>query len=256
MKKLGELLLESNLLTKEQLEKALAIQATSNRRLGAILIKLDYIKEDTLVDFLAKQNNHFTTTDYIRVDEDVKTLIPRYLCRKFSCVPLGCKDVVLELAMLDPSDALAIDTIEEYTNKIIQPMLVSKSRLDEATLKIPYSYKDIFNKDNFKYSAFTSVFLVAMILLASGIFYGRLAHTLRYGTTTTRTDGSIIHQNRDIIVERHADGKCLLMGRGAYAEGSFAIEFKTKTELLDYLDKRSKQFSLEQVSYIRKILKK
>jgi len=46
------------------------------------------------------------------------------------------------------------------------------------------------------------------------------------------------------------------MGRGAYAEGSFAIEFKTKTELLDYLDKRSKQFSLEQIAYIRKILKK
>jgi len=52
---LGEMLLESNEITKEQLDKALEIQKKEGGLMGIILVNLNYISEKTLVKYLALQ---------------------------------------------------------------------------------------------------------------------------------------------------------------------------------------------------------
>ena len=54
-KKLGELLLQEGLVEPDQLNRALEEQRHSGERVGAVLIKLGYISDDVLVEFLSKQ---------------------------------------------------------------------------------------------------------------------------------------------------------------------------------------------------------
>ena len=52
--------------------------------------------------------------------------------------------------MIDPTDTLAIISLEEYSGYIVKPMLASKSKIETGLKLIPYTYKDIINKDNIK----------------------------------------------------------------------------------------------------------
>ena len=54
-KKLGHLLIQANLVTKEKVQEALSLQKREGGRLGSKLIKLGYISEEELVGFLNKQ---------------------------------------------------------------------------------------------------------------------------------------------------------------------------------------------------------
>jgi FlaA1/EpsC-like NDP-sugar epimerase len=54
-KKLGQHLIEANLVTEEKVQEALSLQKKEGGRLGSKLIKLGYISEEKLVSFLNKQ---------------------------------------------------------------------------------------------------------------------------------------------------------------------------------------------------------
>lgn len=254
-KPLGILLLEAKLITEENLSIALNVQSTSNRRLGSILIKLGYITEDKLIDFLAKQQNHFTTTDYIRVDKDVIKIIPKYICRKFNCVPLCLDKKILSVAMLDPTDTLAIIILEEYSGYIVKPMLASKSKIETGLNAITFTYKDIFNKDNLKLLSGVISILLLMVLVSMAIFYGRIVHKEKYGTTE-QTVNAIISHNKDIIIEKYYDGVFKLLGRGSHAYYSIAVIFKSKEELIKYIEIKKEDFSTDQLDYIHFVLSK
>ena len=53
--KIGELLLKDNIITREQLDKALEIQKTEPGKLGSILIRQGYVSEEDIAQVLSKQ---------------------------------------------------------------------------------------------------------------------------------------------------------------------------------------------------------
>ncbi|HPO50215.1 MAG TPA: hypothetical protein PLO89_07835 [Spirochaetota bacterium] len=55
MKRIGELLIENSLLTKENLDKALDIQKTNGKHIGEILIDMKLITYDILIEYLDLQ---------------------------------------------------------------------------------------------------------------------------------------------------------------------------------------------------------
>jgi hypothetical protein len=57
-KRLGELLMDGGEINHEQLEEALEIQKHDGDLLGVILVKLGYIEDDTLLEFLQMQGTH------------------------------------------------------------------------------------------------------------------------------------------------------------------------------------------------------
>lgn len=57
--KLGNLLLKNNLITENQLERALEIQKTTGQKLGEILISRHYISEEDLNEILDLQKKNF-----------------------------------------------------------------------------------------------------------------------------------------------------------------------------------------------------
>ncbi len=54
-KKIGDLLIEKGLITKEQLKEALQIQGFSGKRLGEVLIDNGHINEDQLIDTISER---------------------------------------------------------------------------------------------------------------------------------------------------------------------------------------------------------
>ncbi|MBI4823775.1 MAG: hypothetical protein HY805_06040 [Nitrospirae bacterium] len=79
--KLGQLLLNSNIITQEQLNQALNIQKKDGGRLGTNLVKLGYVTEEKLVTFLSKQFGvpAINLSNY-KIDPAVLKLIPAYEC--------------------------------------------------------------------------------------------------------------------------------------------------------------------------------
>ena len=87
--RLGDLLLENKVISKEQLETALADQRKSGRRLGRVLIENGYLTEDALLDFLSRQLRipYVDLRRYTFVPEVVR-LIPEAYARRFRAVAL------------------------------------------------------------------------------------------------------------------------------------------------------------------------
>ena len=134
--KLGELLVRKQVITPEQLEKALEEQKSSGERLGSILTKLGYIKESDLLSFLSNQYgipsislNEFT------IEPGVLKLIPREVVFKYRVVPVNLKGSTLIIAMADPSNIFAIDDIKFLTGYRIEALAASESDIKTAIEK-------------------------------------------------------------------------------------------------------------------------
>jgi len=86
-KKLGELLLQEGLIEAEQLTRALEEQQHGGERVGTVLIKLGFISDDVLVEFLARQF-HVPSVNPSRltIPKEIIGLIPPEISQKYHAV--------------------------------------------------------------------------------------------------------------------------------------------------------------------------
>ncbi len=133
--RLGDLLVRSNLITKEQLQSALAEQkeAGGQTRLGSIFIKNGFISEEELTAFLSKQYSvpSINLSDY-EIDPAVIKLIPIEVVQKYQTIPVNRSGPTLIVAMSDPSNILAIDDIKFMTGYNVEVVVASDSGIKAA----------------------------------------------------------------------------------------------------------------------------
>lgn len=146
--RLGELLIEKGLATEKDIEAALKLQVSGNRRLGTILVKMGCVNDEKLLDVLSSQQGMPRTNIDKEFDGDVKNILPKYLCRKYSIIPL-CVEIeknVLKVAMVDPLDDEAVNDIERYTGKAVWGIPATEGEVERAIAKhIPFSTRDVLN---------------------------------------------------------------------------------------------------------------
>jgi type IV pilus assembly protein PilB len=131
--KLGELLLKNNLITSQQLEKALDDQKATGGRLGDSLIKLGLVQEGELVGFLSKQYGMPSINlSEIKISPEVLKIIPNDVAIKYQVIPVSLRNSTLIVAMVDPSNIFAIDDIKFLTGHRIEPMIASESSMAQA----------------------------------------------------------------------------------------------------------------------------
>ena len=130
VKRLGELLLRESLISVEQLEKALEDQSTSGSSLGSSLVKLGFINESDLMEFLSRQFG-VPAVDPTKLDIDQKIIeiIPSHMIQKYLLVPIALKGNTLSIAMADPSNHFIIDDIRFLTRKNIQVNVATESSI-------------------------------------------------------------------------------------------------------------------------------
>jgi type IV pilus assembly protein PilB len=131
--RLGERLIAEGLITAEQLEIALAAQREQRDKLGAILVRLGLLREETLLEFLGRQYNvPSIELRQLDIDPDVLRLVPGPLAEKLDVLPIRRAGNTLTLAMADPTNVLALDDVAFMTNLQIEPVIVSEIALRHA----------------------------------------------------------------------------------------------------------------------------
>jgi hypothetical protein len=130
-KKLGELLVDSGLITSGQLQEALKYQKAAGGRMGSNLVAMGIISEDSLMDFLAQQTGvPRLDVKHLDVQAAVLERIPRRLAEQMTILPVAFKEPKsLVLAMADPSDLNAVDSARFASGLTIEPMVASHSAL-------------------------------------------------------------------------------------------------------------------------------
>ncbi len=132
-KRLGDILLEANKITTEQLESALKIQNTSTKRLGEIFLDLGFLTEYEMIDTLSKQLSIAKVDlEKIYIDPEVARCIPKNAAQKHVLIPIYIRENALVVAMTDPLNVNAIDDIMFLTKKKIVPVITSKRSIEKA----------------------------------------------------------------------------------------------------------------------------
>jgi type IV pilus assembly protein PilB len=133
MSRLGDRLVAEKLISTEQLQKALAEQKGSAEKLGTILVRLNFITEDSLVSFLSKQYAiPAITVAQVDPDPDVLKLVPEQIAKKHGVLPIKRTGNTLTLAMADPTNVFALDDVGFMTGLQIQPVVASEAAIRKA----------------------------------------------------------------------------------------------------------------------------
>ncbi|MEI7637192.1 MAG: ATPase, T2SS/T4P/T4SS family [Syntrophus sp. (in: bacteria)] len=131
-KRLGEMLVESKLLTQEQLKNAIAEHKKAGLKLGQYISRQGIINENQIVDLLSKQlkieNYH---PDAYPLDPSLARLIPIEIAQKYQVAPLRKKGRLLTIAMTDPLDINTMDSIEITTNSEVEPVVCTEREINQ-----------------------------------------------------------------------------------------------------------------------------
>lgn len=117
-----------NVVTKEELDKALQIQSAKGGSLSKILVEQGFVPERKLMGELSKYLN-LPPIDLskIKISPDIIELIPRSIAVFYQAIPISKVGAVLSVAMADPLNILAVDDLKLVTGLEIQPV-ISNSR--------------------------------------------------------------------------------------------------------------------------------
>ncbi len=128
--RLGDLLVKEKVITQEQLDQALKVQKESGTRLGSILVKLGYLSDEDVTNFLSRQYGvPAINLAYFEIDPTVVKLIPYETAKRYQILPLSRVGASLTIAMVDPTNVFAMDDIKFMTGFNIEPVVASESSI-------------------------------------------------------------------------------------------------------------------------------
>jgi type IV pilus assembly protein PilB len=135
-RRLGDVLLEQELVTDEQLQECLAAQRSSGETLAHILVSRGYLSEEDLVVTLSEQLGipHIRVANY-NIPQEVLNQVPEALARQYQMLPVSVTGDVLTIAMADPLNIMALDDLRMLTSYEIEPVVAVESELGDAILR-------------------------------------------------------------------------------------------------------------------------
>ncbi|MFQ6371859.1 GspE/PulE family protein [Shewanella sp. YIC-542] len=132
--RLGDLLVQEQIITEDQLLNALAEQKKTGRKLGRTLIDMAFITEDQLLQFLSQQLN-IPLVDISRqaIPAEVVNLLTESQARRFRALVISASSDSVQLAMSDPADLQALDELEILlTPRRLELVVVKEQQLFDA----------------------------------------------------------------------------------------------------------------------------
>jgi len=131
---LGQRLVESDIITREQLETALARQKESGGLLGAILIELGFVDEESVfLPALANQFGvNFIDLKNADIPQDIINKIPAKFASYYKVIPVAFENGILTVAMQHPLDVQIQDALGLVINAKINSVLAREKDILEA----------------------------------------------------------------------------------------------------------------------------
>lgn len=136
---LGQLLVQGEVLTSEQLEEALLQQGSSGKRLGTLLVELGLVNERQLAQAIATQ----TSLPLIDLRQQVPhpeaiAVLPEALARSYTAVPIKMEGKTLHIAVADP---VSSDAIKALQNAVGAPIKLHVAPASDIRRTIDNSYR-------------------------------------------------------------------------------------------------------------------
>jgi type IV pilus assembly protein PilB len=128
--RIGNILVKNKMITVDQLELALKRQREKGGNLGGNLIELGFLSERDLTESLARQLGVQPVELKIEeLDEVVVNIIPAEVAIKFQVVAFEKQGKLLKVAIADPTNTFALDSIKLITGCKIESYIASESSI-------------------------------------------------------------------------------------------------------------------------------
>lgn len=128
--RIGDLLVEKDMISQAQLQHALQEQKLSGRKLGATLVELGYVEENALLNLLSAQLEiPFVELKQFRFDRALVQTLPETSARRYRVIVLREDPDGLLLGMADPTDIFCLDELQRVLKKNLKPAVVRETEL-------------------------------------------------------------------------------------------------------------------------------
>lgn len=160
-KRLGNVLIESKLISQDQLDESLRIQMEEKKRLGEVLIARGYVSEKDMILALQEQLNiDYVKLSDLEIDKSIPTLISEKVARRYELIPISLEDDKLMVAMVDPLNFFAREDICLITGLKVVPVISLRNEILNA-IDVYYTKgvsDEIYQEldDNFNLTAYSN----------------------------------------------------------------------------------------------------
>src|SRR5436853_6520860 len=130
---LGEIMLAHGAVTREKLDEALAAQVERGGRLGEVLVGLKACSEEQVLKALAAQLElpYQMRLGTDEVSQDLINKVPINFAKQARLLPMRMEDDHVVVAVADPMDTGALDSVRLLMGASVSPVLVpTQSILD------------------------------------------------------------------------------------------------------------------------------
>jgi hypothetical protein len=136
-KKIGQILLDADIVTKNQLNTALKRQTKNGQYLGKNLIELGYIDENRITRHLAEQYRvPYVSLSRYKINNDFTNIIPLEISKTYGVIPLDLIGDILAIGIVDAPDEATIKRMEELTGFKIRVLLITSSDFSRYIEKV------------------------------------------------------------------------------------------------------------------------
>jgi type IV pilus assembly protein PilB len=132
-KQLEQFLLDSNLVSKDQLDQAVAEASKDQKDLGTLLLEKKLLNEvDLQKTYAYILGFPFVDLSKEAVPLDILQIVPELIAKKYNIVSFEKSGTNLKVAMLNPEDLQTIDFIKKKTGLKIVPCLTSRESIQSV----------------------------------------------------------------------------------------------------------------------------
>jgi type IV pilus assembly protein PilB len=133
---IGELLVRKNLITSDQLRAAEKKSEENGENVTYNLLSLGFIDEKKYVEMLSKHyGNPTVNLKNINIEVSVLSLLTPDFCIKNSLIPIKRTGSVLTIAIADPANLFAIDTVRFMTSYTVESLVAGEVAIRQAIEK-------------------------------------------------------------------------------------------------------------------------
>ena len=134
--KVGELLSKAGYITATQFETAKKEVQKNGTRMSAVLRQLEYIDENTVFNFLSRHHNYIPAVIKNEPPSpDAVKLMPYELAKEYMAFPLRLAGNTFQITMAEPSDAAAVEELQDELKKELSVCVSTEKDIVEAYKK-------------------------------------------------------------------------------------------------------------------------
>ena len=136
LKQLGELLAERNLITKDQLKRALEVQKDKGGLIGQVMVDLGYVSEEAIAQAITAQYGFpYLPLENYEIDTEIVKIVPKNVSIQYCLIPVDKIGSNITVAMANPLNSQAVEDIALLSGLCVQLFVSTASDIKKAIEK-------------------------------------------------------------------------------------------------------------------------